>query len=95
MLLVVQRVWIALIQGLIVFCYLYVCVLTVLDRNVCIKGVEVQGLFGVRWGNGNWTLLVRRNGWVKVADPSLIASRRYQVSVNSASLVIRGVIFAT
>jgi hypothetical protein len=65
---------------------------------VCIKGVEVEGLFGARWGDGNWALLVRINGWVllvKVVDPSLIASRRYQVSVNSASLVIRGVIFAT
>jgi hypothetical protein len=82
----------------LLFCYLCVRVLIVLDRNVCIKGVEVEGLFVARWGDDNWVLLVRINGWVllvKVVDPSLIASRRYQVSVNSASLVIRGVIFAT
>ena len=32
---------------------------------------------------------------VKVIDPSLIASCRHKVSVDSASLIIRGVIFAT
>jgi len=81
-----------------VFCYLCVSVLTVRDRNIWIRGVEVEGLFITRWGDGNWALLVGINGWVlvvKVVGPRLIASRRYQVSINIASLIIRGVIFAT
>jgi len=43
-------------------------------------------------------LLVRISGWVlavKFVNPSWVASCRYQGSVNSATLVIRGVIFAT
>jgi len=49
-------------------------------------------------GDGNWALLVRISIWVllvKVVDSSWVASCRYQGSVNSASLVIRWVIFAT
>ena len=43
MLLVVQLVWIDLIQRSDFFCYLCICVLTGLDRNVRIKGVKVEG----------------------------------------------------
>jgi len=49
-------------------------------------------------GGGNWALLVRINSLVlvvRVVDPSWVASRRYQIFVNNAPLVIRGVIFAT
>jgi hypothetical protein len=62
------------------------------------KKVEVGGLIAARWGDGKWALLGRKNGrvlLVRVVDSGLIASRRYQVSVDSASLAIRGVIFAT
>ena len=63
-------------------------------------------LKGLKWsdcvllvrGGGNWALLVRISRWVlvvRVVDSSWFASRRYQVSVNNASLVIRGVIFST
>jgi len=58
----------------------------------------VEGLCVAHWGDGNWALLVRISGWVllvKVVDSSWVASRRYQVPVNNASLVIRGVIFTT
>jgi hypothetical protein len=60
--------------------------------------VKGKGLFVVCWGNGNWALRGRIDGWVlmvKVVNPSLIASRSYQVSVNSASLIIHGLIFIT
>jgi len=39
---------------------------TVLDRKVCINGVEVEGLCVARWGDGNWALLVRISDWVLV-----------------------------
>ena len=64
-------------------------------------------LKGLKWrdcvlfgggGVGNWALLVRISGWVllvEVVHSSWVASRRYQISVNCASLVIRGVNFAT
>ena len=40
--------------------------MTVLDRKVCINGVEVEGLCVARWGDGNWALLVRISDWVLV-----------------------------
>jgi len=49
-------------------------------------------------GGGTWALLFRISNWVlvvRVVDPSWVASPRYHVSVNNASLVIRWVIFAT
>jgi hypothetical protein len=58
----------------------------------------MEGLFVARGRDDNWALLVKISDWVlllRVVDPGLIASRRYQVFVNSASLVIRGVFFAT
>ena len=31
-------------------CYLCVCVLTIVDRGVCVKSVGVEGLFVTHWG---------------------------------------------
>ena len=58
----------------------------------------MEGLFITRWGG--WQVgVVGWDKWlgllVTVVGPSWIASRRYQVSINIASLIIRGVIFAT
>jgi hypothetical protein len=58
----------------------------------------MEGLFVACCRDGNWALLVKISDWVllvEIVDPGLIASRRYQVFVDSTSLVIRGVIFAT
>ena len=43
MLLVVQLVWVVLVQRSDYFCYLCIRVLTVLDRDVCMKGVDMGG----------------------------------------------------
>ena len=63
-----------------------------------LKGLKWRGCVLLVGGDGSWALLVRISGWVllvNVVDSSWVASRRYQGSVNSASLVIRGVIFST
>jgi len=54
MLLVVQLVWIDLIQRSDFFCYLCICVLTGLGRKVCVKGVEMEGLCVACRGEVMW-----------------------------------------
>jgi len=53
MLLFVQLVWTDLIRESDCFLLFVLCVLTVLDRNVCIKAVKVGGLCVARW-RGGW-----------------------------------------
>ena len=60
MLLVVQLVWVALLQR---SDYFLLPVHTVLDRDVFMKGVDMGGrLFVARCRGGSWAL------WIKVRD---------------------------
>ena len=63
-----------------------------------LKRLKWRGCELLVGGGVNGALLVRISGWVlavKFVNTSLVASCRSQGSVNSATVVIRGVILAT